>query len=61
MYVPSWFPGAGFRRKAKLWREWAVGMVENPYRVAKQKIVSYIPFKLPFMCRVSVERRFLFL
>lgn len=37
-YVPSWVPGAGFRRKAKEWKELALAMVEKPYEKAKQNI-----------------------
>ncbi|KAF8199264.1 cytochrome P450 [Mycena galopus ATCC 62051] len=39
-YVPPWFPGAGFRRKAREWRRLARGMVEKPFVEAKQRIAS---------------------
>ncbi|KAJ3534780.1 hypothetical protein NMY22_g6770 [Coprinellus aureogranulatus] len=31
-YVPSWFPGAGFKRKAYEWNKWTRDMVEIPFR-----------------------------
>ncbi|KAF9457683.1 cytochrome P450 [Collybia nuda] len=39
-YVPDWFPFAGFKRKAKEWRELSQAMVEVPFKVAKQKIMD---------------------
>ncbi|KAF7366944.1 hypothetical protein MSAN_00953100 [Mycena sanguinolenta] len=39
-YVPGWFPGAGFQRKAKEWRYLARGMLEKPFTEAKRKIAS---------------------
>ncbi|KAJ7168337.1 cytochrome P450 [Mycena crocata] len=39
-YVPAWFPGAGFQRKANEWRGLARGMLEKPFAEAKQKIAS---------------------
>ena len=41
-YVPEWMPFAGFKRKAKEWRKLAMDMLEIPYKVGKQKIVSPI-------------------
>ena len=38
-YIPAWFPGAGFRRKARKWSELVHEMIEKPYTVAKQRIV----------------------
>ncbi|KAF7358290.1 hypothetical protein MVEN_00878300 [Mycena venus] len=37
-YVPSWFPGAGFKRRAKKWSDLANRMMEEPYAEAKHKI-----------------------
>ena len=31
-YIPSWFPGAGFKKKAERWRACLVSMLEKPYR-----------------------------
>ncbi|KAF9013081.1 cytochrome P450 [Cyathus striatus] len=39
-YIPEWFPGAGFKRKAKRWYDLRVNMTEKPYEAAKKKIAS---------------------
>ena len=31
-YVPSWFPGAGFKKKAERWRVSFTDLLEKPYR-----------------------------
>ena len=38
-HVPSWFPGAGFQRKAAHWRAVNVSLVENPFRYVKEQLV----------------------
>ncbi|KAJ6104104.1 hypothetical protein N7523_010424 [Penicillium sp. IBT 18751x] len=37
-YVPSWFPGAGFKRTANLWREHLGRIADRPYDFVKQQI-----------------------
>ncbi|TFK37128.1 cytochrome P450 [Crucibulum laeve] len=39
-YVPSFLPGAGFKRKAAVWREWTRKMLEVPFAEAKRQIVE---------------------
>ncbi|KAJ6529442.1 cytochrome P450 [Mycena vulgaris] len=39
-YVPEWFPGASFRRKAKAWRKLARRMVDRPFAEAKRNIAE---------------------
>ncbi|RXW19972.1 hypothetical protein EST38_g5879 [Candolleomyces aberdarensis] len=39
-YVPAWFPGASFKRKAHAWRKVAREMIERPYAEAKKQIES---------------------
>jgi hypothetical protein len=39
-YVPSWFPGAGFKRKAARWRACIREMLERPYHRVKGELVS---------------------
>ncbi|KAJ5762459.1 uncharacterized protein N7511_005841 [Penicillium nucicola] len=39
-YIPSWFPGAGFKKTAKLWREHLAGIADRPYEFVKQQIES---------------------
>ena len=49
-YVPSWFPGAGFKRKAAWWRACICNMLERPYHRVKWELVSiyrYVPFSSP--------------
>ncbi|EEB93759.1 hypothetical protein MPER_07547, partial [Moniliophthora perniciosa FA553] len=44
-HIPSWFPGAGFKKKARLWKELALKMVNEPFSAAKKMINTgeYIP------------------
>ncbi|KAJ2929185.1 hypothetical protein H1R20_g7906, partial [Candolleomyces eurysporus] len=37
-YVPSWLPGAGWKRQAAVWREWQDDMRTKPYDVAVAEI-----------------------
>ncbi|KAJ3537685.1 hypothetical protein NMY22_g5493 [Coprinellus aureogranulatus] len=39
-YVPSWFPGAGFKRKALEWRKSMKTMVEMPFYDAERDIAA---------------------
>ena len=39
-YVPSWFPGAGFQRKAACWREAVNTMAEKPFRHVQEQLVQ---------------------
>ncbi|KAF7345573.1 hypothetical protein MVEN_01576000 [Mycena venus] len=39
-FVPEWFPGAEFKRKAKGWRKMAHAMVDSPFAEAKRIIAS---------------------
>lgn len=41
-YVPEWFPGAGFKKKAKQWRKYTMDMVEIPFQVTKRNIANGI-------------------
>ena len=42
-YVPSWFPGAGFQKKAARWREAINTMAEKPFHHVQQQVVQ-VPF-----------------
>ncbi|KIK79440.1 hypothetical protein PAXRUDRAFT_280461 [Paxillus rubicundulus Ve08.2h10] len=44
-FVPSWFPGAGFKRKAAVWREQLSEVDRKPYAWAKAQLKSgnYVP------------------
>ncbi|KAF8191999.1 cytochrome P450 [Mycena galopus ATCC 62051] len=37
-YVPKWFPGADFRRKAEEWKKLARAMVDVPYTETKRQV-----------------------
>ncbi|KIM73495.1 hypothetical protein PILCRDRAFT_802518 [Piloderma croceum F 1598] len=37
-YVPSWMPGASFKRKAREWRRLSREMLENQFKLVKQRM-----------------------
>ena len=39
-HLPSWFPGAGFKKSAVEWKKLIEAFVNEPYEDCKQKIVS---------------------
>ena len=39
-YVPSWFPGAGFQKKAARWKEATNIMAEKPFRYVQEQLVQ---------------------
>lgn len=39
-YIPQWFPGAGFQRKAAAWRTCLTDMTEIPFEFVKEQMVS---------------------
>jgi hypothetical protein len=39
-HVPSWFPGAGFQKKAARWREAAHIMADKPFRQVQEQLVQ---------------------
>jgi hypothetical protein len=39
-YVPEWMPGAGFKRKARMWRAPTVEMNLGPFVTVKKALVS---------------------
>ncbi|KAK7442492.1 hypothetical protein VKT23_016090 [Stygiomarasmius scandens] len=39
-YIPSWFPGASFHRKAKTWKGYTLEMVSKPYEEAKNQMAN---------------------
>ena len=38
-YVPSWFPGAGFQKKAARWRKAINAMADNPFFHVQEQLV----------------------
>jgi hypothetical protein len=41
-YVPEWFPGAGWKRKAREWRIQQKNAVRDSYNWTKTRVVSCI-------------------
>ena len=41
-YVPAWFPGAGFKRKAEVWRQYAMEMFDRPFDQTTDLMVSSV-------------------
>lgn len=41
-HVPSWFPGAGFKRKAKRWRQNLEDFVNIPFDEVQRQMVKLI-------------------
>ncbi|TFK34601.1 cytochrome P450 [Crucibulum laeve] len=37
-YIPEWFPGASFKRKARVWREVALNFRDMPFAISEQEI-----------------------
>ena len=44
-YVPSWFPGAGFQKKAARWSEINAIMIEKPFRYVEEQLVGDLFFE----------------
>jgi hypothetical protein len=40
VYVPSWFPGAGFQRKAAHWRSLIATLIGRPFRYVQDQLVG---------------------
>jgi hypothetical protein len=40
-YVPSWFPGAGFQKKAGRWREVNHIMADKPFGYVQEQLVQF--------------------
>ena len=43
-YIPSWFPGAGFKKKAAHWSELNTSVVQNPFNYVKEQVVGNLFF-----------------
>jgi len=39
-YVPSWFPGAAWKRQAQVWNDWTFKMRETPFQQSLKQLVS---------------------
>ncbi|KAJ7483475.1 cytochrome P450 [Mycena latifolia] len=43
-YVPEWFPGANFKRKAREWKKLSQSMADKPFAEAKRSIARNAPY-----------------
>jgi len=60
-YIPSWFPGASFKRKAREWRKLSRDLIERPFEAVKHKMVSRRYFGLSghsFLLRQGCDTQF---
>jgi hypothetical protein len=48
-YLPTWFPGAGFKTKAMKWKAKLEECVERPFEYVKNSIVSHAVFAHSFI------------
>ncbi|TFK21463.1 cytochrome P450 [Coprinopsis marcescibilis] len=48
-YVPEWFPGAGFQKKARIWKGMMEEMRDRPFEDVEAKIASGIPARPNFV------------
>jgi hypothetical protein len=39
-YLPDWFPGTGFKRTAREWRETLTDLTERPYAFVKHQMAE---------------------
>ena len=44
-YVPSWFPGAGFQKKAARWRKAINTMADKPFHHVQEQFVGVLFFE----------------
>ena len=42
VHVPSWFPGAGWKHTAKLWREEGAEVINRPFDFTKSQMASLV-------------------
>ena len=43
-YVPQWFPGAGFQKKAAYWKSVVIRVVDEPWEFVKRGYVRLVNF-----------------
>ena len=39
-FIPAWFPGAGWKRKANYWRKFGEYFVNTPWNTVKEQLVA---------------------
>lgn len=53
-YIPDWFPGAGFKKTAKAWRQTAITLRDEPYEEVKKQVAKGVA--VPSFTSSLVER-----
>ncbi|KAF5377278.1 hypothetical protein D9615_006445 [Tricholomella constricta] len=53
-YIPDWFPGAGFKKTAKAWRQTAIRLKDDPYEHIKEQVEKGVA--VPSFTTSLVER-----
>ncbi|KAF7338938.1 Cytochrome P450 [Mycena venus] len=54
-YVPSWVPGAEFKRKATYWGKFALDLVEIPFAEAKRRMVCRASLQITLASLIRLE------
>lgn len=44
-HIPSWLPGAGFKKTAESWRDTLMEAVDMPYNFVQRRLVSELPLE----------------
>ena len=57
-YIPAWFPGAGWKRKANYWRKLGECFVHMPWNIVKEQLVGYISLILGRVPTFRTEARY---
>lgn len=53
-YLPWWFPGASFKRKAAIWKPKMIEFIRAPFEYSKSAVVGYLRlFNVPISCNNS--------
>lgn len=45
-YIPEWFPGSGFKKTARLYKDTVTELVDRPFVFVKTQMVSYLALTL---------------
>jgi hypothetical protein len=55
-YIPDWFPGAGWKQKAKQWRHISDMFVNEPWDLVKNQIVRGFPFVIFLQVELGIKK-----
>ena len=55
-HIPTWFPGASFKRDASAWKEEVLALRDEPFRVTQEQIVCiYVLAQEPLFLNFPLE------